>query len=143
MHRKFYIAILVSHLSLIVSMIFPVLKVNEIRLTPGGAGSAQVQNLNLFQYIAKEVSPITGYFMIFLLVIAIGGIVNSVYGIISKKVGSLSVKLAFVFGFSSAAMAALQLYSNSALLLIICIVTFAIISVASVKLIKMDEVQNS
>ncbi len=143
MHRKFYIAILVSHLSLIVSMLFPVLKVNEIRLAPWGGGNSQVQNLNLIEYIGKGVSPITGYFMIFFVAIALAGVANSVYGIISKKVSSLSVKLSFVFGFSSASMAALQLYSNSILLLVICIVTFAIISIASVRLIKIDEVQNS
>ena len=142
MHKKFYIANLVSHLSLIISMIFPVLKVDEKRLALLTDQSVQAQNLNLFEYIAKRVSPITGYFMIFLLLIACAGVANSVYGMIEKKVNSLSVKLSFIFGFSSAAMAALQLYSNSILLLIICVVSFVIISISSVKLMKIDEVQN-
>lgn len=143
MHRKYCIMILVSHLSLVVSMFFPVLTVSEIRLAPWGAGDQQEQSLNIIDYMNKAISPITGYFMIFLLIVAILGIGNAVFGIARKNVNSLSVKLAFIFGFSSAAMAALQIYSGSVLLLLISVATFVVISFASVKLIKMDEVENA
>lgn len=143
MHRKYYIAILVSHLFLIVSMLFPVLKVSEIRLAPWGAGDQQEQNLNLIEYINKAISPITGYFMIFLLLVAALGAANAVLGIVLNKVNSVSVKIAFIFGFSSAAMTALQIYSGSVLLLLISVITFVAITFCSVKLIKIDEVQNS
>lgn len=142
MYRKNYIAILVSHLSLVVSLLFPIIRVNEIRLAPWTGETSEVQNLNLFEYTGKSISPVTSYLMIFFLAIALAGCINAIFGIVSKKINALSVKLSFIFGFSSAAMAAVQLYSGSVMLIFISIITFAIITVASVRLIKLDEAQN-
>ena len=139
MQRKYYIAILISHLTLVISLFFPVISVNEIRLMPWADTQSEAQSLNLIEYTAKSINPVTAYLMIAFLVIAVVGAGNAIFGIVSKKLNSLSVKLSFIFGFSSAAMAAVQLYSGSSTLILICVLTFAIISLASLRLIKLED----
>ena len=143
MHRKHYIFILISHLVLAISLLFPVITVSEIRLAPLLGTESQTHSLNLIEYTAKSINPVTSYLMIAFLIIAIAGISNAIFGIISKKLKPTSVKLSFIFGFSSAAMAAVQLYSGSRILITICVATFAVISVASIRLIKLEETQNT
>jgi hypothetical protein len=70
------------------------------------------------------------------------GAVNSMMGIFSKKIRSINVKLAFIFGFSEATLAALLLYSQSTALFVISVVSFVLISVASIKLIRIEEREN-
>ena len=139
MHRKYYIAILVSHVTLAVSLFFPVINVDEIRLMPWADAQSEAQSLNLIEYTAKSINPVTAYLMITFLVVALVGAGNAIFGMISKKLNSVSVKLSFIFGFSSAAMAAMQIYSVSNALIIICVITFAVISVASIRLIRLEE----
>ena len=139
MQRKYYIAILISHLTLVISLFFPVISVNEIRLMPLVNSVSEAQSLNLIEYTAKSINPVTAYLMIAFLVVAAVGAGNAIFGIVSKKLNSLSVKLSFIFGFSSAAMAAVQLYSGSSTLIVICVLTFAIISLASLRLIKLED----
>ena len=139
MHRKYYIAILVSHLTLAVTLFFPVINVDEIRLMPWADAQSEAQSLNLIEYTAKSINPVTAYLMIAFLVVAVVGAGNAVFGLISKKLNAVSVKLSFIFGFSSASMAAMQIYSVSNVLIIICAITFAVISIASIRLIKLEE----
>ena len=139
MHRKYYIAILVSHLTLAVTLFFPVINVDEIRLMPWADAQSEAQSLNLIEYTAKSINPVTAYLMIAFLVVAVVGAGNAVFGLISKKLNTVSVKLSFIFGFSSASMAAMQIYSVSNVLIIICAITFAVISIASIRLIRLEE----
>ena len=81
--------------------------------------------------------------MMALIVLEFVGIVNALVGFFSKKLNSLNVKLAFVYGFSSAIFAALLLYSSSGLLFLIFACSFAIISYASIKLLMAEEKQES
>ena len=139
MHRKYYIAILISHLTLAVTLFFPVINVDEIRLMPWADAQSEAQSLNLIEYTAKSINPVTAYLMIAFLVVAVVGAGNAVFGLISKKLNTVSVKLSFIFGFSSASMAAMQIYSVSNVLIIICAITFAVISIASIRLIRLEE----
>ncbi len=142
MHKKYYLMNIISHAVVIASLFFPLINVNELRIGVAGAGVADPYYMNIISFLQNEIYPLTAIFMILLMVFAALGAANSVIGIFSKKIRSINVKLAFILGFSEATLAALLLYSRSTALFIICAVSFALISLAAIKLIRIEEREN-
>jgi hypothetical protein len=140
-YKKFHIIIAIAHSAVIFSMFFPLINVNALRLGVS-ANEASPYFMNVINYMQTEIYPLTGIIMISLMILSTLGAVNSMMGIFSKKIRSINVKLAFIFGFSEATLAALLLYSQSTALFIISVVSFVLISVASIKLIRIEEREN-
>ena len=139
--KKFHIIIASAHSLVVLAMFFPLINVNALRI---GASVAEAEPyyMNVVNYLQNEIYPLTGIFMISLMIMASLGVVNSMIGIFSKKILPVNVKLSFIFGFSEATLAALLLYSGSVSLFIISATAFALISLAAIKLIKLEERQN-
>lgn len=137
-YKKFHIITVVAHSFVVTCMFFPLINVNALRIG-GSVGDADPYFMNVVNYLQNEIYPLTGIFMISLMILASMGAANSVMGIFSKKIRPVNVKLSFIFGFSEATMAALLLYSGSVALFFICAVSFALISFTSIKLIKIEE----
>ena len=115
--------------------------VNALRIG-ASVTEAEPYYMNVVNYLQNEIYPLTGIFMISLMIMASLGVVNSMIGIFSKKILPVNVKLSFIFGFSEATLAALLLYSGSVSLFIISATAFALISLAAIKLIKLEERQD-
>ena len=143
MHRKYYLIIALSHLTVVVSMLFPLINVNELRIGVAGAQNAEPYYMNIISFLQNEIYPITGILMLVFVGISIFGFALSIYGFVSKKLKSFSVKLSFIAGFGSASLGALLLYSNSTMLFIICALSFGIISFCTIKLVRLEERQES
>ncbi|MBQ3040368.1 MAG: hypothetical protein IJD42_02100 [Clostridia bacterium] len=139
MHKKYYLTIIVSHLAVALTLLFPVLRVDVIRLGLYGGTTTSAHYLNLFDYIINDINTLAGIFILVLAIMNVAGIAIAIYGIFSKTKRSLPVILSFALGFSSATMSALQIYLGSFALLVISIVSFALIAFSSIKLMKIDE----
>lgn len=138
-HKKYYLMNIISHAAVITSLFFPLINVNELRIGAVGVGSNEPYYMNIVSFLQNEIYPLTGLLIISLMVLSALGLANSVYGLVTKKVNGFTTKSAFVLGFSSATLAALLLYSSSAILFTICAVSFAICSYCSIKLFKVYE----
>ena len=139
MHKKFFLIIALSHLVVPVSMLFPVLKVNEIRLASSGGTLTDEYYINLFQYIYTDIHTFTGFLTVSLVVLQILAVIVALFGLFSKKLNSVFVRILFVSCFLCAILAALQIYAGSSILFIISAISFGIIAFASVKLMKLEE----
>lgn len=139
MHKKYYITIIISHLAVALTLLFPVLRVDEIRLSLSGGTTTSAYYMNLFDYLVNEINILAGVFIFILALLNVTGIIIAIYGIFSKSERSLHVILSFALGFSSATMSALQIYLGSIALLVISIVSFALIAFSSIRLMKIDE----
>ena len=139
--KKFHIIIASAHSLVVLAMFFPLINVNALRIG-ASVTEAEPYYMNVVNYLQNEIYPLTGIFMISLMIMASLGVVNSMIGIFSKKILPVNVKLSFIFGFSEATLAALLLYSGSVSLFIISATAFALISLAAIKLIKLEERQN-
>ncbi len=140
-YKKFHIIIACAHSFVVTSMLFPLINVNALRIG-ASVSEADPYYMNVINFLQNEIYPLTGIFMISLMILASLGAANSVMGIFSKKIRPINVKLAFIFGFSEATLAALLLYSSSVALFVICAASFALISLAAIKLIRLEERQN-
>lgn len=140
-YKRFHFIIACAHTVTILAMFFPLINVNALRIG-ASASEAEPYFMNVINYLQNEIYPLTAIFMISLMILASLGAANSVIGIFSKKISPINVKLAFILGFSEATLAALLLYSGSVALFIICAVSFALISLASIKIIRLEERQN-
>ena len=139
MHKKYFLIIMLSHLVVPISMLFPVLRVNEIRLVPSGSTLADEYYINLFDYIYSGLYIFTGFFILALITLQIIFSVLALVGLVSKKHRPIIIRLLFVSSFLSAVLGALQIYSGSSILFILCAISFALIAFASIKLIKIEE----
>lgn len=140
-NKKYFLFISISHLVVILASFFPLINVDELRIGIGGAENTETYFINIVNYVQNEIYPLTGIFIVSLMIVATIGIINSMIGFFSKKLNSTNVKLAFILGFSSAIFAALLMYSNSVAFFIICASSFALISFSAIKLIRAEEKQ--
>ena len=139
MHKKYYINIIISHLAVAVTLFFPVLRVDEIRLGLSGGTTTSAYYMNLFDYLSNEINVIAGVFILILAILNVCGILIAIYGIFDKKKKSFPVILSFALGFSSATMSAIQIYLGSKALLLISVAAFALVAYSSIKLMKIEE----
>ena len=137
-YKNFHIIIAAAHSFVVTAMFFPLINVNSQRIG-ATVSEAEPYYMNVVNYLRNEIYPLTGIFMITLMILASLGAVNSMMGVFSKKIRPVNVKLSFILGFSEATLAALVLYSNSIALFVICAVSFVLVSVSSIKLIRLEE----
>ncbi|MBQ8545355.1 MAG: hypothetical protein IJ437_00235 [Clostridia bacterium] len=139
MHKKYYAIIILAHLIVPISLLFPILRVNEIRLGLSGGTTTSEHYMNIIEYIASDIYTITGILILFLALIQLAGVGIAVVGLVEKSVRSILVRLSFISSFSCAILAALQIYSGSRILFIICAVSFVTIAFSSIRLMKIEE----
>ena len=140
-YKNFHIIIAAAHSFVVMAMFFPLINVNSQRIG-ATVSEAEPYYMNVVNYLRNEIYPLTGIFMIALMILASLGAVNSMMGVFSKKIRPVNVKLSFILGFSEATLAALLLYSGSVALFLISASAFALISVAAIKLIRIEEREN-
>ncbi len=143
MHKKHFLLIMLSHLIVVLSLFAPLIRVSENRLNTSGSTIAETNtetnNLNIFQYVYNDIYTVTAVAMIILAVLSLVGIGTAVYGIVKKEVNTRAVKISFALSFSLSAMGALQMYSKSYVLFIICAVCFFVASICSIRLMKQEK----
>ncbi|MBQ7225094.1 MAG: hypothetical protein IJX02_00660 [Clostridia bacterium] len=138
MKLKSYIAALVSHLVVLIALVTPIIRASDTRTSLTGNTESSSSYLNIFQFIQTDLYSFTSVLMLILVFIHFLGISNAIYGIVKKKYSHWSINLTFLFGFASALMGALHLYSGSYALFSICAASFLVISFCSIKLIKSE-----
>ena len=138
MHKKYYLLSLICHGCVALSLCFPLISVSESRLNNTGNTLVDTNFLNIFQYVYNDIYTITAILMIILGVVEILGALNCIYAISKKHVSRLASKLAFLFGFSSAIMGALQVYSRSYLFFFICAAAFVLNQVCAIRIMKLE-----
>lgn len=143
MHKKYYLIIMLAHLSVPLSLLFPVLRVDEIRLGISGSTTTSAYYLNIFEYIYSDIYTLTGLFILFLAIAQLAGVIIAIVGMANKTMKHVPILLSFVLGFSSAIMSALQIYSGSHMLFIISAISFVIVSIFSINLMKLEEKQKA
>lgn len=139
MHKKHFLLIMLSHLIVVLSLFAPLIRVSENRLNNSGITTADTNYLNIFQYVYNDIYTVTAVVMIILAVLSLVGIGTAVYGIVKKEVNTRAVKISFALSFSLSAMGALQMYSKSYVLFIICAVCFFVASICSIRLMKQEK----
>ncbi len=138
MKFKAYLGILLSHLTVLIVLFTPIIRLNEIKIVNSGEKVSDIYYANLVEFIDNQGVSLTSFVMIFLTIGHILGIGNAIFGLIKKEHNHISINLTFVCSFASALMGALLLYSKSYALFAICAVSFFFISFCSIKLIKAE-----
>ena len=131
MIKKLYIAILLSHLLVPISLLFPILKISE---SLEGQGYYNVINY----IILNEYTYVTVLLIIFSIV-ELCGLSNAIYGLTINELNRKNISMSFLFGFSSAILGAMFISTGSYLFFIICAISFVVISYASIRLMKLEQ----
>ena len=139
MKTKLYLAILLSHVGVLLSMLAPLIQGSEIRQNLAGATEPDSYFLNAFEYIYNDVHTFTSALMIVFMCLHAFGIVNAIIGMRTVKAKRLCINLAFIFSFASSLMGALQLHTKSYVLFAICAASFLVIAICSIVLLKREE----
>jgi hypothetical protein len=139
MHKKYFVLILISHLAMIGSLFAPLIRVSENRLNNTGITLVDTNYVNIIQYVYNDIYTVTAVFMIILSLISIGGAILSVIGITRESLSTKIVKISFGCCFSRAAMGALQMYSKSYVLFLICAVCFFASAICTIRLMRLEK----
>ena len=137
--NKAYISVLLSHLVVLVVLFTPIIRVMEIKMDMLGQKIENSFFVNIIDYLKGERYSLTSVFMMLLTLGQLLGIANALYGLFKKGYSHTSISITFACSFLVALLGALQLYSKSYALFIICAVAFFVISFCSVKLIKAEK----
>lgn len=135
---KAYIGILLSHLSVLIVLFTPIIRLSEIKIDSAGEKVTDIFYVNLVDFLKSQGHTLTTVIMIVLTLGHVFGLGNAIFGLVKKEQSHFSVNATFVCSFASALMGALLLYSNSYALFFICAASFLIISFCSIKLIKAE-----
>ena len=138
MKIKSYVAVLLSHLAVLIALLTPIIRVSEIKMTLTGEKSDEASLVNFIEFIVRDPYNFTSVLMLVLVGVHIMGVANALFGIIKKKYSHSSINFTFYCSFASALMGALHLYSKSYALFFICAVSFLVIAFCSIKLIKSE-----
>lgn len=138
MHKKHFIFILLSHLVMVGSLFAPLIRVSENRLNNTGITLIDTNYVNIFQYVYNDIYTVTAVFMIILALISITGAVLAIIGMTKAELSTRIVKISFACCFSPAAMGALQMYSKSYILFLICAVCFFVSAIFNIRLMKLE-----
>ena len=143
MKNRCYIGILLSHLAVMVSLCTPIIVIKELQMDITGKRMTESYYVNIFQFVLDEKYSLTAVLMMILCIGHIVGIVNAVYGLAKNSLLHRSVNVGFVFGYSSALMGALLLYTGSYGIFTICAASFFAVSYCSVKLMKEEKLHEN
>ena len=138
MKIKYYITALCSHITVLCALLAPVIRVTETKMTSISDKTVTSSYLNVFEFLQVNLNSLSSAIMIILMVLHVTGVVNAIVGIVKKGYVNTCVSLTFICGLASAFMGALQLYSGSYVLFLICASSFMLISFCSIRLIKIE-----
>lgn len=134
MHKKPFIIILLSHLIVPLSLLFPVFKVgNKLTNT-----SVDKDFVNIIGYVQINVYGYITVVLVIFMIMEILGIVNSINGIRHKELKHAPIRNSFYLGFSSAVLGATFISVGSYVFFAVCAASFLVISYFSIKLMKME-----
>lgn len=139
MKTKAYLAILLSHLTAIVVLFTPVIRVTEIKMNILGQKIENSYFVNIVDFMKAERSKLTTVLMLVLAIMQLVGLLNAIYGLIRKEYSHTSINLTFASGFTIALLGAVHLYSKSYALFIVCAIAFFVVAFCSGKLIKSEK----
>lgn len=139
MKNKSYIAVLLSHLTVIVVLFTPIIRATEIKMDILGQKIENSYYVNIIDFLKDERYSLSSVLMLILTLGQLVGLANAIYGLFKKGYSHTSISITFSCSFLVALLGALHLYSKSYALFIICAVAFFVISFCSVKLIKAEE----
>ena len=130
MNRKYFWIIILSHLIVPVSLLFPVLQIPEME---------SLSLYNVFGFIAKNQYAYVTILLITFILVELCGLANVIYCLAKKEVNRKNISISFLFGFSSAILGAMFISAGSYLFFIICAVSFVLISYSAIKLMKLEQ----
>lgn len=136
--RKIYSVVLFSHIGVLLTLLFPVIRVDEIRMGIENTTETESSYLNFFEFASNPTHILSAFLMTVFIAVHIVGIVNAIYCIITNKANRLLINLTFAYSFASALMGALQLYSMSYVLFTVCAVSFLLIALSSLYLMRKE-----
>ena len=139
MKNKAYISVLLSHLTVIVVLLTPIIRVTEIKMDILGQKIENSYYVNIIDYFKDERYSLTSVLMMLLTLGQLVGLANAIYGLCKKRYSHTSISVTFACSFLVALLGAIHLYSKSYALFIICAAAFFVISFCSVKLIKAEK----
>ena len=137
--NKAYIAVLLSHLTVVSVLFTPIIRVTEIKMDILGQKIENSYFVNFIDFLKDEKYSLSAVLMTFLTIGQLIGLANAIYGLIKKGYSHTSINITFACSFLVALLGALHLYSKSYALFAICAVAFFVISFCSVKLIKSEK----
>lgn len=139
MKNKAYLAVLLSHLTTLVVLFMPIIRVAEIKMDIEGQRFENGFFVNIVEFINIEKYSLTAVLMLIFAVGQLVGIINALYGLFKKGYSHTSINITFSCSFVVALLGALHLYSKSYALFAICATAFLVISFCSVKLIRSEK----
>lgn len=131
MGKKFSVIILISHLIVPLSLMFPVLQSSE--------ASKSAELFNVFQFISQNQYFYISILLIAFLIIELCGVANAIYYLSVKYPNQRSVGISFLFGFAPAILGAMFIGAGSYLFFALCALSFILISYCSIKLMKLED----
>lgn len=139
MKNKAYFTILLSHITVIIVLFTPIIRVTEIKMNSVGQKIENSFFVNIVDFMGVGKSKLTAVLVLVLACVQLIGLINAVYGLIKKGYSHTSINLTFACAFSVALLGAVHLYSKSYAFFTVCATAFFIGSYCSVKLIKAEE----
>ncbi len=138
MKNKVYIAVLLSHLIVLLSLFAPIIRVNLGEMKVEGESLLDSYYTNIVESVLNNAYGITTILMLVLTVFHLCGIANAIYGLIRKGYRNRTINVTVALSFTSGLMGALQLYSKSYLLFFICAASFVVLSVCAMLLVRAE-----
>ena len=139
MKIRAHIAIIVSHLAVLVSLFTPIIRVNDVRMSISGEKLSDGSYIDVIQLINSDTHRVITMLTVILMALHLFGIVVSIYGLIKKGYNHLVINLTFLTSFSSGLMGALHLYLGSYIMFSVCAASFVIMAVYSILLVRKED----
>ncbi|MBO5212292.1 MAG: hypothetical protein J6B60_02000 [Clostridia bacterium] len=136
MYKKHFFVILLAHLVTPISLLLPILRVEETRIGYGGKMSIETSYTNIFGYASNDVYLTIGIFIIVLSFITFAAIAMDIIAMNKKEYTLIYAKLSFFLTLSIAMMGAMSVGVGSYLFSAICVLSFVISSVLLIRVIK-------
>lgn len=135
MHKKYFIVILLSHLFIPVSLLFPVLQV------PSNAVSelSEFEFFNVVRFIQLNQYTYVTILLVLFTIVELFGVINAIYGLAKNELKHRTVQLSFLMSFSSAILGAMFISASSYIFFVICALSFVLIAYSSIKLMKLEQ----
>ncbi|MBQ8163686.1 MAG: hypothetical protein IJZ93_04915 [Clostridia bacterium] len=136
MYKKHFSVILLSHLIALISLLFPILRVEEMRIGYGGNMRIEFLYTNIFGYTSYDVYIMISVFIIALSFLTFAAIIFDILAMNKKEYTLIYSKVSFFLTLSIAMMGALAAGAGSYMFSLICAVSFVISSVLLIRVIK-------
>jgi hypothetical protein len=136
MYKKHFFAIILSQIMVPLSMLLPVMRIEETRINFGGVMTTEKAYVNIFKYLSYDVYLTVGIIMLSLAIVLIIACANSLLAIYTQSKTLIYAKMSFFYSLATAIMGAFAAGVSSYALTIICACSFTFNSVLSIRVIK-------